>query len=95
MRATEREDGPQRSSFLHPIVGEGLVSSICSGALPSYLIAAASRLAPTVCFLAIDFSFAERIMIARTVKVDDVAVAWVFEHWPTGKKRVACDGGKF
>jgi hypothetical protein len=42
-----------------------------------------------------DLIFAQRVMIARAVKVDDVALAWVLEHWPISKKRVACDGGKF
>ena len=69
-----------------------IVSPTCYGA---YLIGRASKLAATICFLAIDFSFAQRIMIARAVEVDDVPLAWVLEHWPIRKKRVACDGGKF
>jgi len=73
----------------------GTVSAICCGVLPSDLIGRATKLAPMVCSLAMDLSFAQRIVIARTVKVDDVALAWVLEHWPIGKKRVPRDRGKF
>ena len=54
----------------------------------------ASELASTVCSLAIDFSFAQRIMIAWAVKVDNVPLARVLQDWPIGRKRIACDGGK-
>ena len=44
------------------------------------------KLAPTVCSLALDLSLAQRVMIARTVKVENVSLAWVLEHWPISKE---------
>ena len=41
----------------------GTVSAICYGVLPSDLIGRATKLAPMVCSLAMDLSFAQRIAI--------------------------------